>query len=187
MKNEQYQKAKFYLQVKKYEQGLKYIKALLTESPSDDMLYAFFASNYQGLRNFRKAENAISKAISLHPSEYSHFKMVSKIQLLMHKPEKVKTFLRTDIELNPLDPDLFAYQSFVYTTKHDFSKALEFADNGLKIDPTNVECLKAKALTLSFLKRDKKAKNITNSLLEDNPVNTQNLFADGLASLIDGS
>lgn len=186
MTNEQYFKAKFFVETKKYGYGLKYINSLLAESPEDDILHAFLASNFQGLRKFEEAYKAISKAINLNPSEYRYYKTASKIQILMQNPEKAKELLDVAMGINPNDPDLFGYMSLVQTSFYGFERSLALADDGLKIAPDNMECLRAKALALTFLKRNDKAKEVTKKLLSNNPVNAQNLFTDGLVSLFNG-
>lgn len=187
MTNDQYSQAKFYIQTKKYEHGLKFVNTLLAGSPDDDVLHAFVASNFFGLRKFKEAEKAISKAIGLNPLAFGHYKMASKIQIFNENPEEAKKMLDIAMGLNANDPDLYGYQSLIKTIKQDFKRALELADDGLRINPNNFECLKAKAIALSFLNRHDEAKEITKRLLSENPINAQNLFADGLVSLLKGS
>ncbi|UZR96087.1 hypothetical protein [Chondrinema litorale] len=187
MTEEEYLQAKLYLQLKKYEHGLRYVKSLLTKSPEDDMLYAFLASCYQGLNKLDEAEIAINKAIGLAPSNYSHFKMASKIQLIKKNLKKAESFIDTAISLNASDPDLFGYKSIIMISQNAYSKALDVSKIGLEIDPDNNECLKGKALALNFLKKHDEAKSVRKRLLENNPENVNNLFVGGLVSLNDES
>lgn len=183
MSSEEYQRAMLFLTTKKYQDGINYIKSLLTQSPNDDLLHAFMANNYLGLRKFEDAELFIKKAIELNPDEYYYFKTAAKIQILSENPGKAESYVTTAMEMNPIDPDLFGFQSFIYVTKKDFERGLELVDEGLQIDPNNLECLKCKALCHSFLGQKEKAEQVSNHLMSINPDNAQNLYTAGLVSL----
>ncbi|MEK6478701.1 hypothetical protein WJR50_14240 [Catalinimonas sp. 4WD22] len=185
MTNDQYLKANFYLQSKKYNEGLKLVENLLPGSPQDDMLYAYQSLFFQGLMNLRKAEASIMKAIELNPVEYEHYKNATKIQLLSQNPEKGDKLITAALNLNPNDADLFGFRSVVYISRQEYKKAIQIANEGLKIDPNNSQSLRAKALALSFLHEKEEAEKIANELLKDNPINAQNLLTKGLVSLCD--
>ncbi|MEH0154092.1 hypothetical protein V6R21_08070 [Limibacter armeniacum] len=178
--------ARFYVQNKKYKQGIKYIQDLLATSPNDDGLHAFLAIYYCQLGQLNESVKAIATAISLNPIECAHYQLAAKIQMQLQNADKAIDHLNRAIAFNPNDANIFGDLSSLYVIKRNFDKALELANNGLSIDPTNAKCLRAKALVLSFLGQQDEAKHISDFLLGDNPINAQNLFTDGLISLTHG-
>lgn len=186
MTQEEYSKATFFLQSRRYNEGLKYIQTLLVDSPNDDICYSFLAGYYTKLNQLKKAEENIETAISLNPVDYAHYKSAVHIQVQQQKPKEANKYLSTAISLNPLDPDLFGYKGVILIAQHNYTEALTITDEGLKLDPCNEKVLKARAMALSLLKRNEEAKEITNRLLKESPNDARSLFTDGFVSLMDG-
>ena len=183
MNTEQHSKAAFYLETKKYNHGIEFIKSLLQEYPNDDQLHGFLSLYYQGLRDLNKSQKSIEVAIQLNPLESKYFKIAGRITLLLKKIDEAKSHLDKALELDPNDTDLYGLLGIVYISILKFDKAIEFANKGLNIDAQNKECLKAKSLALSYLKKNDAANEAANSLLRNDPINPLNLFVKGLVSL----
>lgn len=180
---DQHQKATFFLQSKKYNQGLEFVRELLSVYPDDDTAFAFIGLYYLGLQNLKEAKIAFVKAIEINPEEFLHYKNIAKIELLDRNPEEANKYIDKGLNLNPADSGILGFKGMVFVSRFNYEEAINLANEGLKLDPTDAQCLRVKAIALSFLNKKDEANELAQTLLSENPVNAQNLLAKGIVDL----
>lgn len=110
-------------------------------------------------------------------------------QISLHKNNSKEATLNIDmaIEINPYEENFFGQKAYIHLSQKQFQKALEYANEGLKIDAKSSFCLNARTTALTKLNRKEEAKSAINYLLNDNPEDAYSHANAGWSHLENGN
>ncbi|MDG5491515.1 lipopolysaccharide assembly protein LapB [Psychroserpens sp. SPM9] len=158
-------------EIGRYKEAIPYFKSAISEDTDD--FYAKFL-----LANCLFQTDAIDKAFHLtlelrrvQPNNGDVYFLLS--QLYLHKEDDKEALMSINkaIELNPYDENYFGQKSYIYLYQKKYTEALDFANEGLRINAKSTFCLNARTTALTKLNRKDEVVDTISDLLNDNPEN----------------
>ncbi len=172
------ERATLLIEQSRYEMAERELRQALAQAPSDAYATALLGLclNYQ--QRFKEATAAAETAISLAPDDaFSHY-ILSYILCERQELELAEKSVREAIRLNCYQASYFALLSRCKYNQRLWQDALGTAQNGLAIDPENVECLNYRALSLSQLGKGDQAAEAVESAIAQAPLDAS-CYASG--------
>ncbi len=109
--------------------------------------------------------------IGLEPDEPQNQYIHAAVLLNLDRDGDAETYVREAIRLYPYDADYFELLARVYLGRKKWTEALQFADEGLALDPSHVNCLNVRTTALTKLNRKAEAAQTIEDVLEQDPEN----------------
>jgi tetratricopeptide (TPR) repeat protein len=122
-------------------------------------------------RKYKEGTDIIKNAISLFPVEDYYHYLLSFGYYQLHDRINAKQSLNQAIKLNPYASDYFGLLALIFLEEKQFEAALNTANEGLALDPSNITCLNARSTALNKLKRTQDAIDTMQSALMHDPEN----------------
>lgn len=172
------ERATLLIEQSRYQMAERELRQALAQAPSDAYATALLGLclNYQ--QRFKEATAAAETAISLAPDDaFSHY-ILSYILCERQELELAEKSVREAIRLNCYQASYFALLSRCKYNQRLWQDAQCAAENGLAIDPENVECLNYRALSLSQLGKGDQAVEAVESAIAQAPLDAS-CYASG--------
>ena len=109
--------------------------------------------------------------VGLEPDEPQNQYIHAAVLLNLGRDGDAETYVREAIRLYPYDADYFELLARVYLGRKKWTEALEFANEGLALDPAHVNCLNVRTTALTKLNRKAEAAQTIEDVLEQDPEN----------------
>ncbi|BAZ13200.1 TPR repeat-containing protein [Calothrix sp. NIES-4071] len=180
------ERATLLIEQSRYQMAERELRQALAQAPSDAYATALLGLclNYQ--QRYQEAIAAAGTAISLAPDDaFSHYTL-SCILCERWELELAEKSIREAIRLNCYQASYFALLSRCKYNQKLWQDALDAAQNGLAIDPENVECLNYRALSLSQLGKGDQAVEVIESAIATAPLNASCYASSGWILLSHG-
>lgn len=158
-------------EIGRYQDAIPYFQKALSENVDDFFPKYYLAQCYLLTDNLEKAYALATELRSLFPNEENIYFLLSQIYLHQENIKEAETNIDKAIELNPYLEDFFGQKAYTLLAKKDFEGALNYANEGLKINAKSIFCLNARTTALTKLNRKEEAKSSIENLLHDSPEN----------------
>ncbi len=156
-------------QIGRYQDAIPYFQTALTEDVNNSNAKYFLA---QCLFLTKDLDKALNLALDLRaelPNWANVYFLLSQIYLHQDDVKEAEINIDKSLELDPYDDTAFGQKAYIEITKKKFEAALNFANEGLRINPKSNFCQNARTTALTKLNRKEEAKSSIENLLEDDP------------------
>lgn len=141
----------------------------INEFPEDFEGYVQASLAYTNLGENKKSLESILVALSKEPENPFVHHMVSLCYMKVKKTKKAKQHAMTALEGAPDDADLRYHLGYIHLQSGSIPKSLEQFELGLKIDPTNTNCLNMKAIIQRTTDNNEEAEKALGDAITQNP------------------
>ena len=155
----------------RFKESIPYFQNALTENAEDFDAKYFLAQCYFQLDNIDKAFTVITDLRKIYPNEAEIYFLLSQIHLHESRFKEANENVDIAIEINPDNENYFGQKAYILINTKQFERALDFANEGLRINSKNTFCLNARTTALTKLNRKDEAASSIENLLNDNPEN----------------
>lgn len=146
--------AKLEVELKQYENALKYAKKAEVMYDDDWELQLIIAKIYYYLKMYTHSSDAVNKGIKLNKKEAVLYKWAGKINLKLVDYNKAKKCFEKYISLQKdITPNDYSYLADAYLKSGKLNEALIFYNNAIKLDPKNKRALEGKDKTNDLLNK----------------------------------
>jgi len=156
-------------EIGRYKDAIPYFQKGLTEDINGFNAKYYLAQCFFQTDNTDKALVLAKELRKDFPNIENTYFLLSQIYLHTDNVKEASLNIDKAIELNPYEESFFGQKAYIYLAQKQFQKALEYANEGLKIDAKSSFCLNARTTALTKLNRKEEAKSAINYLLNDNP------------------
>ncbi|MCK7591779.1 tetratricopeptide repeat protein [Subsaxibacter sp. CAU 1640] len=171
MENSNLERGIQFFEMGRYKDSIPYLLAAISDD-NDNYLAKYLLAQCHFQNN--DIDKALQQSIDLRSEEPNHdgiYLLLSQIYLHKDNSKEAELMIDKAIELNPYEENHFGQKAYVLINKKKYEQALEYANEGLKIDSKSTFCLNARTTALTKLNRKSEVSETINSLLHDNPDN----------------
>lgn len=163
------QKAQMLYDAGLYRQSGALLQQAIAEEPADSANYCLLSNIECNLNRRSQSLEAAKHAVSLSPDNfYAHLCLANALYVNYKMDEALKE-AKAAMSLNPQFCGCYVIAARVSIALNTPALALQYADEGLKIDPHSVGCLGQKAIALRALGRAPEAEVIDKARLAAHP------------------
>lgn len=126
--------ANWYLAKNEFDKYISQMDNLINQFPYFEAYYDLIADELLKRHNYNSAYNYLLERYKIMPSDFST-KWLGIISLSRNRINDAEKYLLESVNLNDSDPQVFYNLAGVYIKKQSFSKAKEFIDQCLYLDP----------------------------------------------------
>lgn len=146
--------AKLEVELKQYENALKYAKKAEVMYDDDWELQLIIARIYYYLKMYTHSSDSVNKGIKLNKKEAVLYKWAGKINLKLVDYNKAKKCFEKYISLQKdITPNDYSYLADAYLKSGKLNEALIFYNSAIKLDPKNKRALEGKDKTNDLLNK----------------------------------
>jgi tetratricopeptide (TPR) repeat protein len=156
-------------EIGRYQDAIPYFQTALTEDSNNSSAKYFLAQSFFLTKDIEKALNLTLSLRSEIPNSANVYFLLSQIYLSQDNLKESEENIDKAIEINPYDEHAFGQKAYILISKKNFEDALNFANEGLAINPKSNFCLNARTTALTKLDKKEEAKSSIENLLEDDP------------------
>jgi tetratricopeptide (TPR) repeat protein len=171
------------LETKRYGDAEAKLRDILTRTPTSARAHGLLSFALYRQDHDAEALQEANAAIGLDPNDPSGHYYRALALLALERGDDALTAIREAIRLNPEFAPFYATLSRVYVSKKNWKQALAAAEEGLRFDSENVQCINLRALALVNMgRKDEADQSITTALARD-PENAMTHANQGWALL----
>src|SRR3989338_1106910 len=121
------------------EGAIRGYRASLALFPNNTLILNNIATSYKDLEEYKKAEAAYKKIIELSPGTVTAYRNLADLYLHpeLDKKDTIPTIIESGLASAPNDPDLLSYLAVYYKDEKNYSKAIEYYERLIKVNPKN--------------------------------------------------
>jgi len=159
------EKARTLMELRRFPEATRQLETLLATEPEHGEAQALLTACLLETKDYRRADEAANRLLALWPDDdLAHYYKALSLSHL-DQSAAAEAALRRAIELDPYVAGYFGLMAAFEADKAAWPKALEWADEGLSIDPENSTCLNLRTQALTKLGRlDEMHTNIADTL-----------------------
>lgn len=163
------ERARALLQMKRAAEALQELMLVLETNPDNYTALILACAGCHELKDSIRTLEYAQKLVAAYPADdVAHYYMA--IASDMNKNSRsAEAHIREAIAINPHDADYFGFLAALYIEKSDWERALDFANQGLEIDPENILCLNHRTYALTKLDRYDEVKTAVEDTLAASP------------------
>lgn len=167
--NAHYQRATLLVNQERYEEALRELAQAAEEEANNPYHHGLRAVALSRLDRHQQALEASAKAIEIAPDlDYGHYvRAVICLDRGLHS--EARDSIQTAIRIDPNAADYFGLLSKIESGRERWHPALEAAEAGLRLDPTNEFCRLGRSQALLKLGRRDEADSELDQLMTENP------------------
>lgn len=129
-----------FIEKKEWRKGEEYIKKALKKVPRSEELYLRIGDFYEKMGNFKKAEKALGKAISINPSFGNALNYLAYYWAVRGKNlKKALTFAKRALSIDPENPDYLDTIGWVYFKLNQIEDSRKFLEKAFSKKPWESE------------------------------------------------
>ncbi|HEY9784551.1 MAG TPA: tetratricopeptide repeat protein [Candidatus Obscuribacterales bacterium] len=154
---------------RRFRQAEEEFRKGLAVSPSDAHMRSMLALAMLAQNKLSEAKQQAREAISLEPdNSFTHY-AYALVLSVEGKYGDAQKAIEEAIRLNPYSAAYFAQAADIQLSQDSWKQALDFADRGLELKATDVDCLNARAIALTRLGRAREAEESIDLALAKEP------------------
>ena len=184
---QRYNRAQMLISQGRFDMAERELRQMLGENPDDGFAHSLLAiclCNDQ--TRYEDATRESEMAVALEPdSPFAHF-VHSRVLWTRNHYEEAFEAISEAIKLDPYDADFFAQASQIKLAMRDWQASLDFANQGLAIDPEDSGCNNLRTLALERLGRTDEAIGSAAQNLKNSPEDSYAHSSHGWALLNSG-
>jgi len=174
------------LEQSRYEQAEKELRSALAYEPQHILAIRMLISCQLGQHKNQEALELSQSLIGLQPEDPYNLYIHSVVLLNLERDQEAEPFIREAIGQEPYEADFYDVLARVYFLRKEWETALEYANEGLSIDPSHLGCLNIRTVSLTKLNRKAEAHRTIEDVLQQDPENAYSHANVGWAKLEDG-
>lgn len=140
-------------------------------NPDDDIVLSLLGKCKYDLKQYEEGMTLIRRALSRDPQEEYYHYLLGFGAYHLNDHGNAILHLKTACSLNPYAAPYFGLWAMILIEEKMFEAALEKADEGLAVDPSEITCLNARSTALNKLKRTEDAIATMQNALQQDPEN----------------
>ena len=141
----------------------------LTEDPESARGHAYLALSRLDLQKNTEALAAAQRTVALSPDDpFSHY-IHAIVLIRLERAKEARASIDEAIRIDPDNEAYFAVLANVHLAQRDWGAALEAAEQGLSINPEDVQCANLRSMALVRLGRKEEAMQTVDFALERAP------------------
>ena len=148
------------------QKAIAKLKEVTTKSPSDRTL-AMLAEQYEHLKDYKDAADALRKAVELAPDNPQLARGLAQDLMYSDQLDEALKIYQEFANEDPHDWEAEMNISAIYAEQHDMAKAREALDKAKKISPDNLEIRYQDAELLKGENKTDQALAVLKSMLDD--------------------
>ncbi|MCU0389082.1 MAG: tetratricopeptide repeat protein [Chitinophagaceae bacterium] len=162
------ERAKLLIEQNRYDDAERELKKVLATDPEHDEALSLMARIKIDSKKPYEAFTYLDKALSLCPTEDYYLYLKSFAHFQLDQVEEAERLLKDAIQFNPWHPGYFALYANILTQQRKYKEALDKANQGLSMNPSDINCLNARTQALVKLNRSGEAfESIKHTLAAD--------------------
>jgi tetratricopeptide (TPR) repeat protein len=165
------ERAQQLVQLQRYKEAEKDLRLLLTQQPENPDALALLAICQAEQGQLPEAMKTIQNAISKSPDNDHLLYLHSLFLFRSNKLKESERVIQNAISLHPRSADYFGLLAAIKISQKEFSQGLDYANQGLEIDPDNLQCLNTRSNALFKLNRKDEAYSTIQEALNQDPEN----------------
>lgn len=147
------ERARHFLHISRHEEAIKLLTQALSIQPNNYEANLLLSASFYEQDKFYEAFKYSSRLIELAPDAgLSHFYHALNF-LGVKDLNSAETHAKEAVRIDPYEADFWAILSWIAIQRNQWQKALEFAEQGLSVNPEHVQCLNHKSTCLVKLGR----------------------------------
>jgi tetratricopeptide (TPR) repeat protein len=166
------ERAQLLMEQRRFREAEKEIRSVLSTDSGNTAALALLAVCKTEEKNFTEAEALIQLAITLSPSDHYLVYIHARILFEQDKLAEAESRIREAINLYPYVSNYFGLLSAIYIDRKEWSKALEYANKGLEVDPEDLYCMNLRSISLTKLDRKDESFDTIREALKQDPENS---------------
>ncbi|MEJ6792713.1 MAG: tetratricopeptide repeat protein [Lacinutrix sp.] len=155
----------------RYKESIPYFQNALTENSESFTAKYLLAQCYFQLDDIDKSLTVATDLRKEYPNLSDVYFLLSQIYLNKGNKKEANENIEKAIEINPHDENYFGQKAYILINNKEFNSALEFSNEGLRINSKSIFCLNVRTTALTKLNRKEEAASSIENLLNDNPEN----------------
>ncbi|MBL7816076.1 MAG: tetratricopeptide repeat protein [Saprospiraceae bacterium] len=179
-----FEKGKALYRMKRYKEAIDELLNSLTYYPNHESTLDGIIEIYVKLGDYENALLFADKLFELNPTNSRVFYIKSFIAHRHNKYDEAETFIKEAIKLAPNRTENWGTYASICISLNRIEEALNYAEQGLSINPEDRECLVRKMLALGHLKSLKEAQEVETILLSLYPNDAYIHYSIGWMNLI---
>ena len=168
---ENYEKANFHFDQKRWESALTEYAKHVAEYPEDSTALAMMALCYMELEVFGTASEHAAKAIAAEPGDAYPYYVNSLIFRERNLREDAVRAIDAALELSPTNPDFLVARARLFLDESQWLQAADVTENALEDAPFHIGALSVRAEALVRLGQFEEAEKTLLSAVEQEPEN----------------
>jgi tetratricopeptide (TPR) repeat protein len=165
------ERAQQLVQLQRYKEAEKDLRLLLTQQPENPDALALLAICQAEQGQLPEAMKTIQNAIGKSPDNDHLLYLHSLFLFRSNKLKESERVIQNAISLHPRSADYFGLLAAIKISQKEFSQGLDYANQGLEIDPDNLQCLNTRSNALFKLNRKDEAYSTIQEALNQDPEN----------------
>jgi tetratricopeptide (TPR) repeat protein len=165
------ERAQQLVQLQRYKEAEKDLRLLLTQQPENPDALALLAICQAEQGQLPEAMKTIQNAIGKNPDNDHLLYLHSLFLFRSNKLKESERVIQNAISLHPRGADYFGLLAAIKISQKEFSQGLDYANQGLEIDPDNLQCLNTRSNALFKLNRKDEAYSTIQEALNQDPEN----------------
>ncbi|WP_422090702.1 tetratricopeptide repeat protein [Tenacibaculum ovolyticum] len=167
--NNHYNRGLQFYNISRYADAIKSFKEFLLEEPNDYYSKYYLALCFYQLDEIESLGKITKSLLENHPDRDETHYLLSIYYFSIENIDSAYKHITEAISLDSHEANYFGYKAQIQIAKKQFEKALETANEGLKIDPKNSFSLNTRTKALTKLNRKEEAFETLQNTLQDNP------------------
>lgn len=180
------QQATFFFERKRYAQAATAAKAVLTDEPHNSAAIELLILALINQKERRQALHLAQNAIAVDPDNFILFRALALAWSANDDPAKAEATIRRALRLAPYHADLYALLGEYLLDQQQWTAALKASEQGIKLDPTAVDCFNVRAVALNRLGKPNESLQTLLVALQEEPENPQTHTIRGWIALEHG-
>ncbi|WP_047546528.1 tetratricopeptide repeat protein [Psychroserpens sp. Hel_I_66] len=158
-------------EIGRYKDAIPYFQSAISENIDNYTAKFLLANCFFQVDNIEKAFSLTLDLRQDQPNDPGIYFLLS--QLYLHKENDKEALIQINkaIEMDPYNENYFGQKSYVLLYQKKYAEALDFANEGLRVNAKSIFCLNARTTALTKLKRKDDVTSTISNLLGDDPEN----------------
>lgn len=165
----QLQRAEMLLNINKIDDAIAELKQVLSIEPQNTHALLLLVDAYTRQKKTQDAIAAGFQLVSADPNNFLGHFFISLNFITLHNTDKAEHHAYESLHLNPNFAATYALLSHIAIHRKQFEKALDFAEQGLYIEPEELLCLNVRTEALTKLGRTAEAAEAAANTLAADP------------------
>ncbi|WP_456440684.1 tetratricopeptide repeat protein [Psychroserpens sp.] len=158
-------------EIGRYQDAIPYFQSAISEEIDDFTAKFLLANCFFQTDCIDKSYTLILELRATHPNDPDVYFLLSQIYLHRENSKEALININKAIEIDPYNENYFGQKAYVLLNKKKYTEALDFANEGLRVNAKNTFCLNARTTALTKLNRKDEVSDTISDLLNENPEN----------------
>src|SRR5262249_14439867 len=141
----------------RYSDAEQEFRRALAEMPDDSTTHAMLAAALDAQKKHDEAVREAKEAIKVDPENAFAFYALALTSLKSGLLKDAKSSSREALRLDTDDPLFYSMAALIADTETEWPEMLKIAEQGLAIEPEDVDCINARAKALTHMGRTEEA------------------------------